>query len=149
MTTNSGRELIKHLRKRHHSQCIVCGDSNGQGLHLDFSLCEDGSVEASFPCDLPYQGYDGILHGGIISCLLDGAMTNCLFSQGITAATGELVMRFHHPVVAGVPAKVIARVSKARPPLHLLESELTQDDRLMVRATAKFMETRWQNVSCQ
>ncbi len=140
MTTKGGRESINHLRNTHHSQCIVCGDANGHGLHLEFSLCDDGSVEATFPCDLSYQGYDGILHGGIISCLLDGAMTNCLFSQGITATTGELVMRFHHPVVAGVPATINARVSKSRSPLHLLEAELIQNDRLMAHATAKFME---------
>ena len=40
------------------------------------------------------------MEGSLLRCL-DGAMTNCLFSHGIPAVTGELVVRMHHPVQAG------------------------------------------------
>jgi hypothetical protein len=87
-----------------------------------------------------FQGYNGIMHGGVISCLLDGAMTNCLFSTGITATTGELRLRFLHPVVTDRLATVKAWVIKTHPPLHIVEAELRQGNKLLVRATGKFME---------
>jgi acyl-coenzyme A thioesterase PaaI-like protein len=35
-----------------------------------------------------------MLHGGVISSILDGTMTNCLFAHGTVAVTAELRVRF-------------------------------------------------------
>jgi acyl-coenzyme A thioesterase PaaI-like protein len=59
------------------------------GLNLSFHVCRDGRVEGRFRCGYAYQGYTGLLHGGVISSILDGAMTNCLFSSGKTAVTAK------------------------------------------------------------
>ena len=128
------------LSEREHAHCIICGAANQQGLRLQFTTLPDGSVETVFPCREVFQGYGGILHGGIISCLLDGAMTNCLFAMGITATTGELALRFLRPVAIDTPAIVRARVKRSHSPLHIVEAELSQGGELCVRATGKFME---------
>ena len=130
-----------------HPHCIVCGKSNRQGLNLSFRMREDGGVEGRFRCGETYQGYNGMLHGGVISSILDGAMTNCLFSSGKTAVTGELKVRFLVPVMVGREAVVSARVKKSCPPLHVMESEMIQDGRVVARAKAKFMEV--QNVNAK
>jgi uncharacterized protein (TIGR00369 family) len=138
-------EKIKEMVSRQailHPHCIVCGKSNGQGLNLSFRVCEDGGVEGRFRCGEAYQGYNGLLHGGVISSILDGAMTNCLFSSGKTAVIGELKVRFLIPVMVGCEAIVSARVKKSCPPLHVMESEIVQDGRIAARAKAKFMEIR-------
>jgi acyl-coenzyme A thioesterase PaaI-like protein len=60
-----------NLRQRAHPNCVVCGSSNEFGLQVEFETLEDGSVQATFGCDEKYEGYGGVLHGGVISSLLD------------------------------------------------------------------------------
>lgn len=128
------------LQARLHSHCVLCGAEHPQGLRLVFSTHADGHVEATFPCERLYQGYTGYLHGGVIAALLDGAMTNCLFAHGKAALTGELNIRFRKPVATSHPATVIAQIAKSLPPLFHMEATVCQNDQLMARATAKFME---------
>jgi acyl-coenzyme A thioesterase PaaI-like protein len=142
VTTDSRYTQLSTLSEREHPGCFICGASNDCGLRLHFTVCPDGTVTTVFPCSAEFQGYNGIMHGGVISGLLDGAMTNCLFSVGITATTAELCLRFLHPVVTDHPATVKAWITKARPPLHIVEAELWQGSELQVRATGKFMEFR-------
>ena len=78
-----GREQEKDAGLEHycHPSCVVCGTRNAGGLGLRFREEADGSVVASFPCDSQYQGYPDRLHGGVVSMLLDAAMTHCLFAR--------------------------------------------------------------------
>ncbi len=131
---------MEDLRTRFHSACIICGRQHPQGMKLPFRILKDGSVMTRFFCDHFLQGYAGLLHGGVIAAMLDGAMTNCLFAHGKTAVTASLTVRFLHPVAANQTAAIKARIKKSNPPLHLMESELLQGKRVVARATAKFME---------
>ena len=63
-------------------------------LGLEFRVLADGSVTASFDCGESFDGYGGMLHGGVVSAIADGAMTNSLFAYGIAAVTAELNVRF-------------------------------------------------------
>lgn len=127
------------LRNDSHPNCVVCCPHNEQGLGLDFRVIGDGTVEASFGCDEVFQGYPAVLHGGMISALLDGAMTNCLFANGHIAMTAELNIRFRHPVATGNLATVRAWITSSRHPVHELAAELIQDGQLKATARAKFM----------
>lgn len=140
MTANKpNQDRMEQTRSRNHSSCVVCGRAGG--LELGFSSHADGSVEALFHCRDSLQGYQGLLHGGVISALLDGAMTNCLFAHGIVAVTAELIVRFRHPVAIDGNVVVIGRITRSSPPLHLLEAEVRQDGIVMALAKSKFMET--------
>ena len=124
---------------RVHEYCIVCGKANDQGLHVQFTQLDDGGVQGSFDCDKAYEGYPGKIHGGIISALLDGVMTNCIFAHGYAGVTGELKVRYRHPVVVGRSATVHGWIKRVSFPLYLTEAELVQDGQVKVTATAKFM----------
>lgn len=128
------------LRNDSHPNCVVCCPRNEQGLGLDFRVVGDGMVEASFGCDEAFEGYPAVLHGGVISALLDGAMTNCMFARGRVAMTAELIVRFRHRVATDNLATVRAWVTSSTPPLHELAAELTQDGQIKATAKAKFME---------
>ncbi|MFB3893267.1 MAG: PaaI family thioesterase [Phycisphaerae bacterium] len=140
MTTESRQALLADTREAMHRECVVCGRSCAPGLGLDFVAQADGSVCAQFACPSGYEGYQGVLHGGVISSLLDGAMTNCLFAHGIAALTGELVVRFRHPVATGTPISVFGRIVRSTPPLHVMEAHVVQDGVIMAVAKGKFME---------
>ena len=89
-----------------HSSCIICGELNPRSLKLSFEVAEDSAVSTRFSADARLQGYDGILHGGVIAALLDAAMAHCLFHNGIQAVTGDLRIRFSHPVPCGVSIRI-------------------------------------------
>lgn len=138
--TEPVQDLLERTRQAAHPRCVVCGRASECGFGLRFSPREDGSVEARLECREAFQGYEGILHGGITSAVLDGAMTNCLFAHGIVAMTGEMTVRFRHPVQVGAPVTVRARIARSQRPLHVVEAELIQDGRVHAKGVGKFME---------
>ncbi|AQT69258.1 hypothetical protein STSP2_02447 [Anaerohalosphaera lusitana] len=137
---NSDTELLQ-TRKHIHPNCIVCNKANPKGLNINYVLTEDGSgVTAVFDCDEQYEGYPGIIHGGVIASIFDGAMGNCMFAHGHSAVTVELTTRFRHPVQTGKCARITARITRVSRPLFLLEAELIQDCQVKATARAKFYE---------
>lgn len=122
-----------------HKNCVVCGPSNDRGLHVQFTELSDGRVQASFGCDRAFEGYAGRIHGGVISALLDGAMTHCIFARGHAGVTGELKVRYRYPVVVEQTAIVRGWVKRLSHPLYLMEGELLQNGQVKATATAKFM----------
>lgn len=65
-----------------HSRCLLCGHENPLSLGLCFRPIDKGSILAEFRPIPVLQGYDGVMHGGIVAALLDAAMTHCLFHRG-------------------------------------------------------------------
>ena len=140
MITESVRANLDTVRSQVHHDCVVCSPSHVRGLCVKFTACADGSVQASFDCDSAFEGYKGVLHGGVIASLLDGAMTNCLFAHGRSALTGELNVRFRHPVVTNTSATVRAAIEWSEPPLFVLKAEVLQNGQVKATSTGKFME---------
>jgi uncharacterized protein (TIGR00369 family) len=140
VTTDPGQIRDTGIQRRAHKHCVVCGQENTHGYRLDFHPSGDGEVVATFGCDRSLEGYPSVLHGGVISCLLDGAMTNCMFTHGYVAVTAEMRVRYFHPVATGVPATIRARITRSINPLHMVEAEFVQNQTVMASAEAKFME---------
>jgi acyl-coenzyme A thioesterase PaaI-like protein len=122
-----------------HPFCFACSASNPMGLALRHTTALDGSVSAPFIGNCALEGYPGVLHGGIVATLLDGAMTNCLFARGIRALTAELKVRYRAPVLAAEELKVRAWLESSRHGLFELRSEITQGGRLKARANGRFI----------
>jgi acyl-coenzyme A thioesterase PaaI-like protein len=118
----------------------VCAPSHPPGLRIEYHLGAGGVAQAEFLRHNVFQGYPGQLHRGVITSLLDGAMTNCLFAYGIEAVTGELVVRFLRPAVTDRMAGVSARITKVSHRLHILAAELTQEHMLVAKAQGKFLK---------
>lgn len=88
------------------SNCFACGVHNEHGLKLKFAVI-DNHVEAFFETNKRFEGWDNIIHGGIISTLLDEAMSHAVFKlNGATVVTAEMSVRFLKPVHAGKIIKV-------------------------------------------
>lgn len=96
-------------------------------------------MRATFDCAKIFEGYPGYLHGGIISTILDSAMTNCLFAQGHRAVTAELAVKFRAPVALDRSALAEAHAARDMFPLFLMEASLIQDGQTKATATAKFI----------
>ena len=55
--------------------CFGCGKNNPIGLHMHFKVDENG-CSSHFTPEPCHQSYDGRMHGGLISTLLDETMGN-------------------------------------------------------------------------
>jgi uncharacterized protein (TIGR00369 family) len=95
------------------SMCFCCGSRNPDGLGLEFEF--DGrevSTTVSFP--KKFQGYRDIVHGGLLSTVLDEVMVTLLIKMGQLAATAELSVRFLKPLRVGDPIEVRAWLLESR-----------------------------------
>lgn len=125
-----------------HTHCLLCGERNPFSLGLRFHDGEEGLVWSRFRALPRFQGYDGILHGGVICAVLDSAMTHCLFHRGVEAVTGDLRVRFLAPIPCGADLHVRAWPLSETPPLYRVAGIIVSGGRVMARAEAKFMQRR-------
>ena len=58
----------KQPNSRH---CFICGMENQTGLRLQVYEIEPGLIETEYTAPDHFQGYPGVLHGGIVAALLD------------------------------------------------------------------------------
>jgi uncharacterized protein (TIGR00369 family) len=93
--------------------CFACGRNNDKGLHLEFSLNrQEKLVETTFvPLDV-HQGWQGVVHGGIIATLMDEAMAKLVQLLGFRALTASLDVRFKEVARTGELLRVKAEVAK-------------------------------------
>jgi len=89
---------MKPLKR--YPRCFVCGDKNPFGLNVPFYL-EDDKVVAEYTAGPHFQGYKDILHGGILSALLDEVMIRAVLAQGILSLTSEIKIKFKKLVRIG------------------------------------------------
>ena len=81
--------------------CFACGKKNPIGLKLDFFM-QDGKCVARKVVPKEYQGYEGIVHGGILTTMMDEAMVKCLvMAGGEQAVTAKLEVRYRQPTPVG------------------------------------------------
>jgi len=121
-----------------HKNCFACGLNNGNGLGLKFYRHEDGTIFGSFFADPKYEGYSGIIHGGIVATLLDSAMTHCLLMEGIPALTGRLSIKYSTPIRTGTDVKLEARVVDQLHEMFILEGKALVNGKKVASAEAKY-----------
>lgn len=122
-----------------HRNCIACGDRNPRSLRLSFIADDADGVRALVPARAEWQGYPGILHGGLIATVLDAAMTHCLFHHDIAAVTADLRVRYVGPVPADALLEVSARILSGNLRLHRLRAEIAVEGAIAAWAEGKFI----------
>ncbi len=129
------------LAERTHSYCLMCGQDNPIGFHLDFKKNPQGLMKTRVSIPKTFQGYNGVVHGGILASLLDATMTRCLLDSDILAMTGDFKVRYKHPVPVQREVEVRAAMVHKRKPLYEMKAELLLDGKVMAQATARFMDS--------
>ncbi len=80
--------------------CVVCGHQNPQGLQLTFRLDGKGVIAEWVP-GKNWESFQGVIHGGVISTVLDEAMSKVIIAQGLEAFTMDLRVRFKRKLRTG------------------------------------------------
>lgn len=121
--------------------CIVCGRDNPVGLRIRFQRTPTG-VEARVRPQDHFQGFTGLLHGGVVCGLLDDAMWWAIYAQReIITMTADISVRYKKPVPVGTELQVEAGLDGARGSRLFLTSARLRDasGELLAEARGKFL----------
>lgn len=123
--------------------CFACSPNNPIGLKLEFKL-EGDKVYTTFRPRKEHQGYNGCMHGGLISTLLDETMAQWLWLRGITCMTAEMTTRFSLAVPIGRELRVESRcISERKGRFFEMEAKLIlADGTVAAYSRAKFLRVK-------
>ena len=124
------------MERERDTMCFGCGRDNPMGLHLHFRTDENGCYTSFVPQPV-HQSYDGRMHGGLISTLLDETMGNYPYMyEHKVAYTARLEVRFRQPVRIGVITKVKRRKGQL---LEMTGQVVREDGTVAAEADGKLM----------
>ena len=116
------------MERTRDNMCFGCGKDNPMGLHLHFRTDENGCYTSFVPQPV-HQSYDGRMHGGLISTLLDETMGNYPYMyEHKVAYTARLEVRFRQPVRIGERIQVITKVKRRKGQLLEMTGQVVRED---------------------
>jgi len=131
------------MRKLEASDCyFVCGRENPAGLKMEFYELEPGVVESRLKVPQDFGGYPGVVHGGVISAMLD----EC---SGRAAQTGpkefmftsEIKVRFRKTVPTEKPIVVTGKLARRRNRVAFATGEIRNEEgELLAECEAVFVD---------
>ncbi len=124
---NEGLPVVPPSARRQ-SCCFACGPDNPHGLRLRFTQTRQGEMIAEWTPDPSTEGFQGIVHGGLVSTVLDESMAKAVAASGAEALTAELRVRFRRHAVAGKTTHVRGWVTARKKRLILTEAMLTDPE---------------------
>jgi acyl-coenzyme A thioesterase PaaI-like protein len=80
--------------------CFVCGELNAAGLQLQIHA-EDGRGWTETALSGRFEGWEGVVHGGILSAIADEVMAWAVISTGELGVTVRMETEFRQPVTVG------------------------------------------------
>jgi len=121
--------------------CFGCGPDNPTGLHLDgFVFAEDGTVRVRFTPRPDHQGFDDVLHGGIVATALDEILAwTAILREGVLVFTAKLELRYRRPARTSVPFTLVGRVDERRGRRLLMSATMSDDEGTVAEAHGLFL----------
>ncbi len=105
-------------RQPNSRMCFICGLENPVGLHLHIYETAPGVVEAAYIAPEHFQGYPGVLHGGIVGAILDELSGRAHMGSDPMAPrfmfTAKLEVKYRKNVPIGKPLKIVGKAGKTR-----------------------------------
>jgi uncharacterized protein (TIGR00369 family) len=96
--------------------CFVCGRRNERGLHMTFY--DDGRqrVWSDYVVSEAYQGYPGVVHGGVIAAMLDEVVGRVALigDHHHFMMSARLEVKYRQPAPIGTLLHVEGRVVRLR-----------------------------------
>ncbi|MEE1753796.1 PaaI family thioesterase [Streptomyces sp. SP18CS02] len=94
-------------------QCFGCSPRNRIGLALKMFRTEDGALSTDVTFSDDYASYPGVVHGGIVSVLVDELMGDLIaLDRGMLAFSVTLRTKFLRPLRTRSPYRATARISR-------------------------------------
>jgi uncharacterized protein (TIGR00369 family) len=120
--------------------CFACGELNESGLHLALNL-EAGRcwIEMEMPRRL--EGWEGIIHGGILCTIMDEVMAWALVQADSWGVTAKMSVEFRKPVTVGMRIRAEGWVADSRRRIHTTAGRMVDAETgvELVRAEATYL----------
>lgn len=112
------------------SMCIVCGRDNPIGLHMAFYDNDKDTVIGRCTPDERYQGYPGIMHGGILATMLDEVVgrVSMVGDHHHFMMTVNLTVKYRHPVEVNTPLIAVGKAVRMRGRIGKAEGKIILPD---------------------
>jgi len=111
--------------------CFGCGQTNPIGLKLSFKRDGKTATAEFTPTEL-YQGWQGVVHGGIIVVMLDEAVGWAMLFEGMNPVTIKMETRFRHPALIGEPLIITGAITKKTGKRVEAEATITARDGTLI-----------------
>ena len=131
------------LQQPNSSQCFVCGVDNAFGLKLKFYETGPGEVTSELMIADRYQGYPGVVHGGIVAAILDEAAGRSHMNGNPPRFmyTARLEIRYRQNVPVGRPLRLVGRAGKNKVRVATAKSAIyASDGTLLAEAEALLID---------
>lgn len=106
------------IKQPNSNMCFICGMQNPVGLHLHIYETEPNTVEAEYIAPDHFQGYPGVLHGGIVSAIIDELSGRAHMGSDPLAPrfmfTAKLEVKYRRNVPIGRPLRLVGRAGRSR-----------------------------------
>jgi len=124
---SAGSIMLKQPNSR---DCFVCGLRNRYGLAIHFYSAGPGQVEANYTVPARYQGYPGVVHGGVVAAMLDEIVGRVTMDEDPThfLVTAKLEVRYRAPVPVGQSLLLKGRLKERRRNAYLASADLRLPD---------------------
>lgn len=121
--------------------CFVCGTDNPHGLKLSFTCDNDkGEIISKVTFSRRFQGWKNVLHGGIISTVLDEIMVKAAEHKGLKCVTAELKVKFKKPALINTEYVIKGKIKEIRKKLIFAEgSVISTDNKIIAYADGKLI----------
>ncbi len=121
----------------HKNFCFGCGPNNPIGLKLCLTM-DNGTLRTECTPAKVYQGWPGLVHGGILSLLLDEAMNNVGYLSGIPCITASMNIRLRRPVKVEETLYITASITRqSRKIIESAASIRLKDGTVIAEGTSK------------
>jgi acyl-coenzyme A thioesterase PaaI-like protein len=93
--------------------CFACGTLNAGGLGLELHV-EPGRSWVELALDRRFEGWEGVIHGGILCTILDEVMAWALVGEDNWGVTARMAVDFRRPVEVAVPIRAEGWITRSR-----------------------------------
>jgi acyl-coenzyme A thioesterase PaaI-like protein len=130
---------ITRLRSAY-DRCFGCGAQNPIGLHLGhFAETADG-LEAPFTPGSNFNGFHGVVHGGVIATALDEISAwSAIVSEGVFVFTAKLDIRYRTEAKVGDTFVLSGTVTQRRGRRLLIDAEMRSGDTVAAQSSGLFV----------
>jgi acyl-coenzyme A thioesterase PaaI-like protein len=124
------QDMTSLTRQPNSKHCFVCGLDSKVGLKLRFDDNGMDEVQALYTAGEEYQGYPGVVHGGIVAAMLDelGGRTTMAGDPDRFMMTAKIEIRYRKPVPTETQLTLVGRLLKDQGRLAIAHSEIRLPD---------------------
>ena len=112
------------------SMCYICGRDNPAGLGMDFYDDGENTVMSIVTPADHFQGYPGVLHGGVVAAILDEVVGRSTMAgdHHRFMMTVSMAVQYRHPVPMGQELTAVGNAVRLRGRIGKAEGKILLAD---------------------